>query len=196
MLRPLLSAVIERFGVGFTAVVWALGMMAVQPARAAELLPCGSDQPVSLTVSAGSISLGQSTMVNWDLHWEKSVCDLSSLRLYYRDATTGVLRLVTEEASPVASSGSVMDRPQSSGTYFLRAFLPGWITSSDVGSAAVSVALPVLNGKTAVAITQPNQNGLFAQAIATENAVVRIAGNLNLDLSGTPRALWGFKRPY
>ena len=184
MLRWQIRAVSAGFRVGFTAIVWALGMMAVQPVQAAEVLPCGSDQPVSLTVSAGSISLGQSTMVNWDLHWEKSVCDLSSLRLYYRDATTGVLRLVTEEDSPVASRGSVMDRPQSSGNYLLRAFLRGWITHTDVGSAAVSVALPVVNGKTAVAITQPNQNGLFAQAIATENAVVRIAGNLDLDLSG------------
>jgi hypothetical protein len=168
---------------GFKRIVLTLAATGALSTQAADL-PCPSSQPVSLNVSATSINLGQSTLVNWDLHWERSVCELASLRLYYRDATTGVLQLVTESPAPLASSGSAIHRPQSSGTYFLRVSTPGWITSSDVGSATVSVALPVLNGRTAVAITQPNQSALFAQAIAIENAVVRIAGNVNLDLSG------------
>jgi hypothetical protein len=44
------------------------------------------------------------------------------------------------------------------------------------------VLLPAVNGRTTVDITQPNQNGLFAQAINVNNAIVHIAGTLDLDL--------------
>src|SRR5262249_13060617 len=81
----------------------------------------------------------------------------------------------------VPSNGTVVDRPQSSGTYFLQAFVNGWFM--DLGAASVHVSLPLVDGKPTVAITQPNQNGLFAQAIKEKDAVVRIAGGLDLDLS-------------
>jgi hypothetical protein len=53
----------------------------------------------------------------------------------------------------------------------------------DLGTASVHVLLPIVDGKPTVAIIQPNQNGLFAQAIKEQDAVVHIAGGLDLDLS-------------
>jgi hypothetical protein len=74
-------------------------------------------------------------------------------------------------------SGSMVDRPQSTGTYFLRAYVRGELY--DFGSARVSVALPKVNDVTTINITQPNQNGLFAQAINTITGVKGIIDDLN-----------------
>jgi hypothetical protein len=103
------------------------------------------------------------------------------MRLYYRDATTGVLMDTDVSDIAIGFTGSSVDRPQSSGYYFIRTWINGWWI--DLGYASVSVALPTVNGKPSVNITQPNQNGLFAQAINTQNAFVHIAGTLDLDLS-------------
>src|SRR5207249_7651583 len=98
--------------------LWAQGV-AAQPAP-----PCLSNETVSLSVSApGPIFPHDSETVKWDLHGRNVQCDVSLLRLYYRDATTGILRLVAEQHFPVPSSGSVTEPPQSSGTYVVRAFV-------------------------------------------------------------------------
>jgi len=89
-------------------------------------------------------------------------------------------------------TGSASYTPQSSSAYF---FLRVHLTCEDIpdhpktsykifpSDASVTVTLPVMNGRTTVDITQTNQNVLFAQAIRVKNAVVRIAGDLDLDLS-------------
>src|SRR5262245_54011179 len=71
--------------------------------------------------------------------------------------------------------------PQSSGTYFLRVVINGWFT--DYGSRSVTIELPTVNGRPTVDITQSGQTALFAQAVGARNAMVRIAGNVELNLS-------------
>lgn len=161
----------------------AMVTLAAPPARAIDDdHACADKITGSLTVSAPLISLGQSTTVSWQFDWTPA-CQPTRMQLYYRDATTGVL-IATDLAvgEVVGPSGSVSDRPQSSGSYFVEL----WVKTrkTDSGSVPVTVALPVVDGRPTVEITQPNQNGLFAQAIGMEHALVRIAGTLDLDLSG------------
>ena len=99
------------------------------------------------------------------------------VRLLYRDATSGVVA----DTGARGEDGSATLTPQSSGAYFLRALLNGRF--ANFGSAPVTVGLPEVNGRTTVEITQPSQNALFAQAIGVPDAVVRVAGYLDLDLS-------------
>lgn len=138
---------------------------------------CASTSTGSVSVSASSIQPGQSTNVTWSFR-KGLTCSGMLVRLLYRDATTGV---VMETGQRGSVSGSAMLSPQNSGTYFLRASMIGWF--GDFGFASVTVSLPVVNGRTTVEITQPDQNALFAQAVGVPNAIVRIAGNLDLDLS-------------
>jgi hypothetical protein len=143
--------------------------------------PCSNQITASLSASPPSIPLGKgTTTVTWKVQTSPT-CKPSWMRLYYRDATSGVLMDTDVSDTAIGFTGSLADRPQSSGSYFIRTWINGWWI--DVGYASVSVVLPAVNGKTSVNITQPNQNGLFAQAINTQNAFVRIAGTLDLDLS-------------
>jgi hypothetical protein len=106
----LLRAASAWLRVAFMA-IWAIGILAAQAVAA---VPCLSNETVSLSVSApGPIAPHDPETVNWDLHGANVKCDVSLLRLYYRDATTGILRLVVEQHFPVPSSGSVTERPQS-----------------------------------------------------------------------------------
>jgi hypothetical protein len=120
-------------------IISAIGMLAGQPVLAVgEQEHCVSKPTGSLTVSAASINLGQPATVNWNIHWPSLCAD--SLRLYYRDKTTGVLIATDITGVPIPLSGSKVDRPQSSGTYFFRGIVNGhW---EDFGSANVDVALP------------------------------------------------------
>jgi len=136
----------------------------------------------SVSASPASISLGQSTTVSWNIQGSADECEPSMLRLNFRDATTGVSIDTGVTVHSVQPAGYAVVQPPSSGNYFLHVRLNN-SRQVDLGSAAVSVALPVVNNRTTVDITQPNQNGLFAQAIRVDNAVVRIAGTLDLDLS-------------
>jgi hypothetical protein len=168
-------------------VVGTLAMVTVDavPARAFATIPigthpCADKKLGSLSVSAPSIGLGQSTTVSWNFH-STTECQPTWVRIYYQDATTGVRMNTDLSGKIVGPSGSASDRPQSSGSYVLEAYINGWMV--DLDGAPVTVALPVVDGRPTVDITQPDQNGLFAQAIATEHALVRIAGTLDLDLS-------------
>jgi hypothetical protein len=138
--------------------------------------PCAHVTTGSVSVSAPSIALGQATAVHWSLHPAPG-CAPTVVRVMYRDATTQTVI----DTGLRGSTGSGSDTPQSSGSYFLEAFINGWF--ADFGSAPVTVELPVVNGRPTVEITQPRQNTLFAQAVGVPNAVVRIAGSVNLDLS-------------
>jgi hypothetical protein len=151
------------------------------PAHAIGNDPCAGKAMVSLTVLPSSISLGQSTTVHWDFVAPPQ-CELTSMRINYRDATSQMVVRSDLSGKIVESTGSGPDRPQSSGTYFVQARVNG--STIDLGGVAVQVVLPEANGRTTVDITQPNQAGLFAQAINTSKALVRIAGDLDLDLSG------------
>ena len=142
--------------------------------------PCNGRATVILKVSASSITLGQPITVNWDFA-APAGCEVASLRMRYRDATSGILVHSTLSGQIIQSSGSGTDQPQSTGRYFVEARVNG--TTMELGSAPVSVTLPTVNGRTTVGITRPDQNGLFAQAIASSNALVQIDGNLDLDLS-------------
>jgi hypothetical protein len=130
----------------------------------------------SLSVSDPSIALGKNTTVSWSFHPGRG-CDVTVVRLLYRDATSGVVA----DTGARGEDGSATLTPQNSGAYFLRALLNGRFAS--FGSASVTVGLPEVNGRTTVEITQPSQNALFAQAIGVPDAVVRVAGYLDLDLS-------------
>ena len=130
----------------------------------------------SVSVSASSIALGQATAVHWSL--QPGLGCGPTVRVMYRDATTHM----AIDTGLGGLTGSGFYTPQSSGAYFLAAFFVGWF--ANLGSAPVTVELPVVNGRTTVEITQPRQNTLFAQAVGVPNAVVRIAGSLNLDMSG------------
>ena len=142
--------------------------------------PCSGRTTVVLKVSASSITLGQPITVDWDFA-APAGCEVASLRMRYRDATSGILVHSTLSGQIIQTSGSAIDQPQSSGRYFVEARVNG--TTMELGSAPVSVTLPTLNGRTTVDITRPDQNGLFAQAIAANNALVQIDGTLDLDLS-------------
>jgi len=139
----------------------------------------------SMSASPASISLGQSTTINWNIQWPPAsdACEPASLHLYFRDATTGVPIATGVAVGTFDSTGMMVVAPPSSGSYSLHVLFNN-SQHVDSGSATVNLALPVVNGKRTVDITQPNQNGLFAQAIGIEKAVVRIAGTLDLDLSG------------
>jgi hypothetical protein len=161
-------------------VACATGLLAAHAVHA----QCLGNQNVSLTAPTTPIDLSSTITVTWDFHGWNLKCDVSSVQLYYRDTTTGISRLASMKGSPVPSRGSVTEAPQSSGTYFLRAFEHGGTAHTDVGSAPVTVVLPQVNGVTTVDITAGSQKFLFAQAIAADHAVVRIAGDVDLDLSG------------
>ena len=138
--------------------------------------PCTSTSTASLSVSDPSIALGKTTTVSWSFHPGRG-CDATVVRLLYRDATSGVVA----DTGARGEDGSATLTPQNSGAYFLRALLNGRF--ANFGSAPVTVGLPEVNGRTTVEITQPSQNALFAQAIGVPDAVVRVAGYLDLDLS-------------
>src|SRR5262245_18927390 len=60
-------------------------------------IPCPTGHiTASLSVSPASITPGQPTTVQWNVHSDDG-CPPVNIRLYYRDATTGVL-LVTDVA--------------------------------------------------------------------------------------------------
>jgi Right handed beta helix region len=138
--------------------------------------PCASTSTASLNVSDSSIALGKNTTVSWSFHPGPG-CAATVVRLLYRDATSGVVA----DTGLRGANGSATLTPQNSGAYFLRAVINGWF--ADFGSEPVTVGLPEVNGRTTVEITQPSQNALFAQALGVPNAVVRVAGYLDLDLS-------------
>jgi hypothetical protein len=141
--------------------------------------PCANQITASFSLSTASISLGQPMTLSWNIQGRPG-CNPVLPRLYYRDATTGVL-INTDVTGSVGLSGTVVDRPQSSGAYFIEILVN--LRRLDYWSQLVAVGLPAVNGKTTVNITQSNQNGLFAQAINVPNAVVYVAGTLDLDLS-------------
>jgi hypothetical protein len=141
---------------------------------------CAGKITASLSASSANVFLGNTTNLSWNVQWQPG-CGPTWMRLYYRDATTGVLMDTDVTGSAIGSSGTAVDRPQSSGSYFVQAYVNGW--PMDFGSETVNVGLPVVNGRTVVDITHTNQNGLFAQAIRVPGASVRIAGGLELDLS-------------
>src|SRR5262245_55372203 len=94
----LLRAASAWLRVAFMA-IWAIGILAAQAVAA---VPCLSGETVSLIVSApGPIAPYDSETVKWDFHGGNVKCDVSLLRLYYRDKTTGILRLVVEQHFPV-----------------------------------------------------------------------------------------------
>jgi hypothetical protein len=153
---------------------------AATPAQAIPIDPnggsCASTSTASLQVSPQSIRLGQTTSVSWAFH-PGAGCVATVVRLLFRDAIQGTVA----DTGVRGPSGSATLAPQSSGTYFLRVVINGWFT--DYGSRSVAIELPTVNGRPTVDITQPGQNALFAQAVGARDAMVRIAGNVNLDLS-------------
>src|SRR5262249_44717502 len=97
----LLRAASAWLRVAFMAIC-ATGILAAQPVD-----PCLSNGTVSLGVSpSGPIAPSETVTVNWDLHGANLNCPVSLLRLYFRDATTGLLRRVVEQQVPVPSRGS------------------------------------------------------------------------------------------
>jgi hypothetical protein len=90
---------------------------------------------------------------------------------------------VVKDTGQASLSGQPVFSPQSSGAYYLQAFINGWFADFEGASAPVTVGLPTVNGRPTAHITREDQNALFAQAVGVPNAVVRIAGNIDLDLS-------------
>jgi hypothetical protein len=175
------GAWLRAVGLAVVATV-AIATVDATPASADEPLPCVGDLTGSLSVSKPSIELTDSTTVSWSVDWTRSECQPISVQIRYRDATSRALMDTDLSSQAADSSGSASDHPQSSGSYFVEVLInTGELVV--LGSAPVNVTLPVVNGRTTVTITQPNQNGLFAQAIGTTNALVRVAGDLDLDLS-------------
>jgi hypothetical protein len=165
---------------GLVAGVVAAVVAAATPAQAIPIDPagssCASTSTASLQVSPSSIRLGQTTSVSWAFH-PGTGCVATVVRLLFRDAIQGTIA----DTGIRGSSGSKMLAPQSSGTYFLRVVINGWF--SDYGSRSVTIELPTVNGRPTVDITQPGQSALFAQAVGAPNAIVRIAGQVDLNLS-------------
>src|SRR5215831_17115948 len=146
-------------------ILMVIGVVAMVTAHPGPVLanganPCSGEVTASLSASpAALIRPGDSTTLNWNVQWRPG-CQPTSMHLYYRDFTTGVLIGTDVTGRTVGPNGTVVDHPQSSGSYFVRASVNGW--PMDLGSGKVSVALPLdMNGKTTVDITQPNQSGLF-----------------------------------
>jgi hypothetical protein len=125
---------------------------------------------------ASSVALGQATIVSWSPSPGQG-CSPTAVRLLHREANT---RGMTDTNQGGAKESATL-APRNSGTYYLEASINGWL--ADFRNAPVTVGLPVVNGRPTVEITQPDQNALFAQAVGVPNAVVRIAGHLDLDLS-------------
>jgi hypothetical protein len=139
--------------------------------------PCASTSTASLSVSPSSTTPDRpTTTVTWSISPGRG-CTPTVVRLLFRDKTTGVVT----DTGVRGAGGSVALIPQTSGTYSLQAVINGWI--AEFGAEPVTVGLPVVNGRPTVEITQPGQNALFAQAVGVPNAVVRVAGYLDLDLS-------------
>lgn len=115
-------------------------------------------------------------MVSWG-YYPGIGCAATVVRLLFRDRTTDTVW----DTGVRGSSGALWLTPQSSGSYFLQVFVNGWYI--DFESEPVTVGLPVVGGRPTAEITQPSQNGLFAQAVGVPNAIVRIAGDVDLDLS-------------
>jgi len=127
-----------------------------------------------------AIALCQPTTVTWT-YSAPAECRPVWVRIRYGDAISNVGMHTDVTDINVGTGGSLVDHPQNSGWYSLQAYAGG--SMLQFGRADVKVALPLVNGWPAVDITQPNQNGLFAQAIGQSHAQVRIAGTIDLDLS-------------
>jgi hypothetical protein len=164
----------------FSAGLMILTMLAANPARAIGINTCTDKVTGSVSLSTSAIDLGQPLAIRWSTQWQLG-CRPSTLRLFYRDETSGVVT-GDKSGTVVSPSGSFSDQPQSTGSYELQALVNGWTIG--LGSQRVQVRLPAVGTRTEVDIDRPNQNGTFAQAIATQGALVRIAGTLDLDLSG------------
>src|SRR5262252_278674 len=105
------------------------------PAYANGGAPCNGRATVMLNVSASSITLGQPITVNWDFA-APAGCEVASLRMRYRDATSGILVHSPLSGQIIQTSGSAIDQPQSTGRYFVEARVNG--TTMQLGSAPIS----------------------------------------------------------
>jgi hypothetical protein len=138
--------------------------------------PCASTTTASLAVSRPTLWLGDTTTVSWSISPGPG-CAPTVVRLLFRDATTGTVT----DTGVRGTAGSAVLAPQSSGSYSLRAVINGWI--ADFGSESVAVGVPEVDGRPTVEITRPDQKALFAQVVGLPDALVRIAGDVELDLS-------------
>ncbi len=138
--------------------------------------PCASTSHASLRASPASIVLGQSTIVRWR-YYPGPGCAATVVRLLFHDTLTGAL----VDTGRRGSSGSTTLWPQSSGTYFVEVTIGG--RSVDFGAASVTIGLSEVNGRPMAEITKNSQKALFANAVGLPNAIVRIAGGVDLDLS-------------
>jgi Right handed beta helix region len=87
----------------------------------------------------------------------------------------------TLNGQSVPRSGSITVWPPANASYVLRAQFSG--ASRILSSAAVTVGLPVVNGRPTVTITSNDQAALFVQALGTDNALIYVQNHVELDLS-------------
>ncbi len=137
--------------------------------------PCFLNSQTTMSISAQNLAAGQSTTVSWTFTPAQG-CTPSFMYLNFHDITGQFLT-----STHVGQSGSWTDVPQATGSYHLQAYING--TFFQFGVVPVFVTLPTLNNHTDVRITRNDQQGLFLQAVGTAGAVVRIASNVDLDLS-------------
>jgi hypothetical protein len=99
---------------------------------------------------------------------------------------TGMRLLITGEhfspdALEVSATGTRTVVPSGSGTW--RVVLMHVNSARELASAEVVVTQPVVAGRVQVTVTHNYQKWLLLQAAAIPNAIVRIVGDVNLDLS-------------
>jgi hypothetical protein len=161
-----------------------LGLILVPVLRVQGAAPPGESDPPALclrdlvpsvSVSPSVINFGQAVTLSWSVS-VPGPCPGIQWTLAGPEIFDGA----------VGAAGSRVLHPAESATYTLTARLGD--RSRLLGSPSVVVAapppLPTVDGRPNVAIISNAQVGLFLQAIGTRNAIVRIANDVQLDLSG------------
>jgi hypothetical protein len=135
---------------------------------------CLGDLVSSFSVSPGVINIGEGVTLSWNV-----IVGGSCPGMTWTISGSGVFN------PRVGAAGSKVVYPDSSKPYVLKAQMGG--LSRDLGTVSVVVQeppLPVVDGRPNIAITSNDEVARFVQAISTENAIVRIANDVQLDLSG------------
>jgi hypothetical protein len=169
---------VRRWVTVAAALAAAVVMVVVPGARPAGAIPtdptdnpCVSNSTASLSVSKHTFVAGETATLSWNLN-KAPGCGMTPW-LYFIDAKNGLHTVLPNNTAVVS--------PPTSGSYELDVFSNGYFYV--MAQDSVTVSLPTVNGHPLAAITRSDQAGLFVQGVSTQDAVVTIRGDVNLDLS-------------
>jgi hypothetical protein len=158
------------------------GQVQVRPGAPTDVPPdetepaklCLGDLVSSFSLSPGTLNIGEGVTLSWNV-----IVGGSCQGMTWTIEGPGMFH------PAVGRSGPRVVYPDGSGSYVLRAHMSA--LRRELGTASVVVLeppLPVVDGRPNIAITSNDESARFVQAIGTKNAIVRIANDVQLDLSG------------